>query len=166
MTDENVQGGSNEAQANQPQFALQRIYIKDISFESPLPINDRPQGKPDLAQDLHTKIDKIADNHFEVTLHLTITVKQEDKTVFLIEVHQAGLFFIKGIPDEQLKQIVSTTCPSILFPYAREAIDNLATRGGFQPLMLPPINFEAVYAKSQAEAQKAAGEQPGPEGVH
>ncbi|MFL0810069.1 MAG: protein-export chaperone SecB [Agarilytica sp.] len=166
MTDENAQGGTSEEQANQPQFALQRIYIKDLSFESPLPITNRPQGKPALAQDLHTKIDKIGENNYEVTLHLTITVKQEEQTLFLIEVHQAGIFFVSGLPEGQLKHVLSSTCPSILFPYARETIDSLATRGGFQPLMLPPINFDAVYAKSQAEAQKAAGEKPGAGEVH
>ncbi len=159
MSEENQQQGT----ADQPpkgQFALQRIYVKDVSFESPMAINARSNTQPQLTQDLHTKVDKVGDNHYEVVLNLTITVKQEDKVMFLVEVHQAGLFLITGLGNDQIKHVVSTTCPAILFPYARETIDSLAVRGGFQPLMLPPVNFDAVYAKSLAEAKKAE-EQPG-----
>lgn len=159
MSEENQQQATGQ-QAPQGQFALQRIYVKDVSFESPMPINARSNTQPQLTQDLHTKIEKVGDNHYEVVLHLTITVKQEDKVMFLVEAHQAGLFLITGLSSEQLKHVVSTTCPSILFPYARETIDSLAIRGGFQPLMLPPVNFDALYAKSVAEAKKAE-EQPG-----
>lgn len=165
MTEETPAAEGAE-QEKKNQFALQRIYVKDLSFESPMPVTARTQGKPELAQDLHTKIDKVGDNHYEVVLHLTVTVTQDGKTLFLVEVHQAGLFYITGLSAEQVKHVVSTTCPSILFPYARETIDSLAIRGGFQPLMLPPINFDAVYAQSQAKAA-AADNQPGVSGeVH
>lgn len=157
MTEENSQAAVDaEAQAKaKGQFALQRIYLKDLSFESPMSINDRPTAKPSLSQDLHTKVDKVGDNHYEVVLSLTITVKQEENVMFLVEVHQAGLFYITGLKPEQVKHVVSSTCPGILFPYAREAVDSLAVRGGFQPLMLPPVNFDALYAKSVADAAKA-----------
>lgn len=141
------------SQSVKGQFALQRIYVKDISFESPMGINQRSQTKPAISQDLQTKVSKLADNHFEVVLNLTVTVKQDDKVAFLAEVHQAGLFMIAGIEDAPLQHLLSTQCATILFPYAREAIDSLAIRGGFPPLMLPPINFDAMYAKAMAEVQ-------------
>ncbi|MFL0804100.1 MAG: protein-export chaperone SecB [Agarilytica sp.] len=155
MTEEKTEAAESQEQAAKNQFALQRIYLKDVSFESPMGINARSNAKPALTQDLHTKVDKVGDNHYEVVLHLTITVKQEENVMFLVEVHQAGLFFISGLNTEQVKQVVSSTCPSILFPYARETVDSLAVRGGFQPLMLPPVNFEGLYAKSIADAKKA-----------
>lgn len=149
MTDENQQppGG---------QFSLQRIYVKDLSFESPMPINQRLQTQPSVQQDLNTQINKVGEEYYEVILQLTITVKQEDKVAFLVEVHQAGFFHIKGIEGPQLQHLLSTMCPNILFPYAREVVDNLATRGGFPPLMLPPINFDSIYAQAMAEAQAKA----------
>lgn len=149
----------NNPQAPQGKFALQRIYVKDLSFESPMPIHQRPQAKPAVSQDLQTKVTKIAENQYEVVLNLTITVKQEDKVAFLAEVQQAGLFMISGLPEPQLQHLLSTQCATILFPYAREAIDNLAIRGGFPPLQLPPINFDAMYAKAMAEAQQSRSEQ-------
>ncbi|VUD59583.1 Protein-export protein SecB [Thalassocella blandensis] len=153
MTEETQQ------QAQQGHFSLQRIYVKDISFESPMAINQRSPAQPSVQQDLNTQVNKIGDEHFEVVLQLTITVKQEDKVAFLVEVHQAGLFQIKGLEGPQLQHLLSTMCPNILFPYAREAIDSMATRGGFPPLMLPPINFEGVYAQAMAEAKNRATEQ-------
>lgn len=158
MTDENQvdAGAATEDAQAKPQFAVQRIYVKDMSFETPMAINARSQAKPAVSQDLHTKVDKIADNHFEVVLNLTVTVKQEDNVAFLCEVHQAGLFLLSGLDDANMQHMLSSACPSILFPYAREAIDNMAIRGGFPPLMLPPINFDAVYAKAMSEAQARA----------
>ncbi len=138
------------------QFALQRIYVKDMSFESPMEINMRSQGKPAVSQDLHTVVGKLGDNHYEVVLTITVTVKQEDKVAFLCEVHQAGLFQVAGADEASLKHMLSSMCPSILFPYAREAIDNMAIRGGFPPLLLPPVNFDAIYARAVAEAQAKA----------
>jgi len=165
MTDE-AQATGAPADAPKAQFALQRIYVKDMSFESPMPITQRPQVKPAVGQDLHTLVNKVADNHYEVVLNLTITVKQEDKVAFLAEVHQAGLFQVSGLEEAHLQHMLSSTCPSILFPYAREAIDNMATRGGFPPLLLPPINFDAVYAKAMAEAQSRAAAEANSDEVH
>lgn len=161
MTDENqVDAGAASGSApSQAQFGVQRIYVKDMSFETPMAINARSQAKPAVSQDLHTKVDKIAENQFEVVLNLTVTVKQEDKVAFLCEVHQAGLFHLAGLDDANTQHTLSSTCPSILFPYAREAIDNMASRGGFPPLMLPPINFDAVYAQAMSEAKARAESQ-------
>ncbi len=165
-TEEKPQAAPEAGTESKGQFALQRIYLKDMSFESPMVISDRPTTKPSLAQDLHTKVDKVGDNHYEVVLHLTITVKQDENVMFLVEVHQAGLFYITGLEQEQIKHVVSSTCPSILFPYARETIDSLAVRGGFQPLMLPPVNFDALYAKSRSDAAKAEGQAGASSEVH
>jgi preprotein translocase subunit SecB len=115
------------------------------------------QWQPKVSQDLNTKSGKVADDLYEVSLRLTITVTIEEETVYLIEVDQAGLFAIKGLEPNQLTQVINTTCPSLLFPYAREAIDNVLTKGSFPALMLPPINFDALFASAvkQAEEQQA-----------
>lgn len=163
MSDENSTANEPAAEGqqkpSQPQFGLQRIYVKDMSFESPISAALRATTKPQVSQDLNTVISKVGDNHYEVVLKLTITVKQEDgKVAFLVEVHQAGLFLVSGLDGAQLQHTLSSACPTILFPYAREAIDNMALRGGFPPLALPPINFDAVYAKAmnEVQAQQAA----------
>jgi preprotein translocase subunit SecB len=148
------------AKAPEQQFALQRLYIKDISFEAPMGAEAfRKQWKPQVNQDLNTKTAKIQDDLFEVVLTITVTVKLEDETAFLVEVQQAGLFGIKGLEGQQLAQVLNTVCPNILFPYAREAIDNAVTKGSFPALMLPPVNFDALFAQAVAQAkQKAEGE--------
>lgn len=137
-------------------LTVKRIYIKDLSFEAPSGMNVFQDGwKPKVGQDLNTQINKVDDEHFEVILNMTVTVaNQEDKTAFIVEVHQAGLFQITGIEGGQLQHLLSTMCPNMLFPYLRECIDSTAARGGFPPLMLPPINFEAVYAQAIAEAKE------------
>ncbi len=162
MTEEaKPQSQENEGKTGN-QFALQRIYVKDISFESPMPITARSQAQPGVSQDLNTTVTKLNENHFEVVLNLTVTVKQEEKTAFLVEIHQAGLFQVAGFEPAQLQHLLSSTCPSILFPYAREAVDNMAIRGGFPPLILPPINFDALYAKALEEAKaRGASEESG-----
>ena len=148
--------GAAEQQAGQ-QFAMQRIYLKDLSFEAPMGVEAfRKQWKPQVNQELNTKTNKIEDNLYEVTLTLTITVKLEEETAFLVEVHQAGLFGIQGIEGQQLAQVLNTVCPNILFPYAREAIDNVITKGSFPALMLPPINFDALFAQAVAQAKQQA----------
>lgn len=145
------------AQAPEQQFALQRLYTKDISFEAPMGVEAfRKQWKPQVNQDLNTKTNKVEDNLYEVILTITVTVKLEDETAFLVEVQQAGLFLVKGLEGQQLAQVLNTMCPNILFPYAREAIDNLVTKGSFPALMLPPINFDALYAQAMAQAKQNA----------
>lgn len=139
----------------QQQFALQRIYIKDVSFETPQGHEVfRQQWKPRVNLELNTKQTRIDDNNFEVVLTLSVTATLEEKTAFLVEVQQAGIFFVSGIPDQQLRQVLATVCPNILFPYAREAIDNLVTRGSFPPLMLAPVNFDALYQQALKQAQE------------
>lgn len=154
MTDETTTA-STETQ--QPQFSIQRIYVKDISFETPQGADAfQKQWKPKVSQDLNTKSKKISDDLYEVVLRVTITMADEDSTLYLIEVEQAGLFTIKGFADQQLPQVINATCPSILFPYLRDTIDNIVTKGSFPALMLPPINFDALYANAVQQAAEEA----------
>jgi len=156
MAEEQAAGTQEQPQQ---QFALQRIYTKDISLESPsTPGIFRKQWQPQLSVDLGTKSDKIDDNgNYEVVLTITITAKVEEETAFLIEVQQAGIFFINGFAPEELRRIVGTAAPNILFPYARECVDGLCVKGGFPPVMLAPVNFDAMYQQALAQAQAGQG---------
>lgn len=153
-------------QAAQQQFVTQRIYTKDISFESPMTPNVfRQEWKPAVNVDLNTKSSRFDEegNH-EVVLTLTITAKLEEQTAFLVEVQQAGIFFVAGFEGEGLRQLLATVAPTILFPYAREAIDNLVVKGGFPPLMIAPVNFDALFRQAMQQ-QAADGSEPPPEGA-
>jgi len=144
----------------QQQFAVQRIYTKDLSFESPqTPGVFREQWSPQVNVELNTRSDRFdEEDNFEVVLVITITAKMNDKTAFLCEVHQAGVFMIRGFEGENLRRVLGTAAPNILFPYARETIDNLVVKGGFPALMLAPVNFEALYQQAQQQAKSAAEE--------
>jgi len=146
----------------QQQFQLQRIYVKDVSFETPQGHEVfRQQWKPRVNLEMNTKQNRIDDNNYEVVLTLSVTASLEEKTAFLAEVQQAGIFLVAGMSEPQLRQVLSTVCPNILFPYAREAIDNLVTRGSFPALMLAPVNFDALYQQAVKQAQeKAQAEAP------
>lgn len=153
MSDENAQN-----QDNQPQFAIQRIYLKDLSFESPnSPTVFSKAWQPEVGLEINTKTRSVGDDLFEVVLTLTVTTKSDGESAFLIEVQQAGLFLIKGLEGGQMQHTLGAFCPNILFPYARETVDSLANRGGFPALGLAPVNFDALFAeqmqKQQAEAQ-------------
>lgn len=145
-----------EQAAPEQQFALQKLFLKDTSFESPLtPDVFTQQWRPQIKLDLNISNNKLAGDNFEVVLKLTLTATIEDKTALLIEIQQAGVFLIKGLDDETLRQVLAIGCANILFPYARETIDSLALKGGFPPFQLQPINFEAMYmqqAQQQAQA--------------
>ena len=148
---------ANQEQTIAPKFAVQRLYLKDLSFETPQGAAAfQKQWQPKVNQDLSTKTNKIDDGLFEVSLRITITVKHEDETIYLIEAEQAGLFNIEGLEGGQLAQVLNVTCPSMLLPYAREAIDSTLTKGSYPPLMIPPINFDALFASA---VQQAAAKQ-------
>lgn len=144
----------------QQQFTVQRIYTKDLSFESPqTPGVFREQWSPQVNVELNTRSDRFdEEGNFEVVLVITITAKMNDKTAFLCEVHQAGVFMIRGFEGENLRRVLGTAAPNILFPYARETIDNIVVKGGFPALMLAPVNFEALYQQAQQQAKSAAEE--------
>jgi preprotein translocase subunit SecB len=167
MAEDQAAGAAQEEQVQQ-QFTMQRIYVKDISFESPAsPDIFRQNWQPNVNVDLNTRSSKADDsgNH-EVVLTITVTAKIEEKNAFLVEVQQAGIFFAVGIEDEPLKQILATVAPNILFPYAREAIDGLVVKGGFPPLMLAPVNFDALYQQAMAQQAAQAGDQPAETATH
>ena len=149
-----------EEQTQQAGFSIEKIYLKDASLEipnAPQIFTDRSQ--PQVGIELSNFAQQLEDNVFEVAIKVTVTSKIEDKTLFLVEVTQAGIFQIRGVPEENLEMIVGITCPNILFPYARESVSDLVVRAGFQPVLLNPINFEALFAQQkqqQAEAAEAA----------
>ena len=156
-----TQQGATPQQAEGPQFILRHIYLKDASFESPRNPSFFQSGQqPKLDFTVKTRNEKIADDLYESVLHLTTQAKIEDKDAFLVEVQQAGIFLCKNLSDQQLEQVLATTCPNILFPYAREAIDSLLSKGGFPALMLAPINFEAIYAQRKQAAQQPSSAPP------
>lgn len=146
---------------NAPQFALQRIYLKDFSFESPRsPGVFTGQWSPNINFEVKSRSEQFKENNYEVVLTLTVDAKVEEETAFLVEVQQAGIFACSNLQPEQLEQVLATFCPNILFPYAREAIDNIVTKGSFPPLMLSPINFDAVYAEQKRRQAEQQAQQP------
>lgn len=148
--------GQQTGDQQQGQFGIQKVYVKDISFETPnSPQIFSDQQSPNVNLQLANESRRIADNSYEVVLRLTVTVATEEKTCYLAEVNQAGLFHIAGFPDQAVARMVGTVCPNILFPFARELISDLVTRGGFPQLLLAPVNFEALYARQQKQQQEA-----------
>lgn len=146
----------NQEQQEQ-QFIIQRIYVKDVSFEAPSsPAVFTQDWQPDTNLDLNTKVNTLANDNYEVELFITITVKSADKVAFLVEVKQAGVFFIQGYAQEQVNHLLAAYCPNILFPYAREVIASLVSKGSFPELHLSPINFDALYARRLQEEQAKA----------
>ncbi|RMD71030.1 MAG: protein-export chaperone SecB [Gammaproteobacteria bacterium] len=133
---------------NPPQFAIQRIYVKDVSFESPsAPHIFTGPWSPKMNLQIGSKAASLGEDHYEVVLSVTATATQDDKTAFLVEVHQAGIFMVKGYEPQQLDAMLGSYCPNVLFPFAREVVADLVTKGGFPPLLLAPINFDALYAQ-------------------
>lgn len=144
-------------QAAQPQFQLQRIYLKDLSYEAPkTPQLFREQWKPDVNLEINNAANVVEGNIWEVVLKVTVTVKNEDATAFIVEVSQAGLFLLQGIEGLQKDAILKGVCPNILFPYVREAITDVVSRGTFPQFLLQPINFEAAFAENLRQQQQKA----------
>jgi preprotein translocase subunit SecB len=166
MSDENTPAtdsaqGAAAGQQKQPAgLKIRRIYLKDLSFETPMGVEGFSQGgQPKIDQDLSVQVNAIEEGLHEVILLMTITATIEKRVVFLVEVKQAGLFAISGLNGPQLSHVINSHCPQILFPYAREAIDAAVTRGSFPALMLPPLNFDAIFAQAMQQAsQKKASE--------
>ena len=139
------------------QISIQKIYLKDFSFESPRApeVFTKSDWEPKTNLNLRSTHSELTDNNHEVVLTLTVETKHEDQTLFLVELHQSGIFAISGYEDEELAAILCSFCPNVLFPYARESIANMVAKGGFPEFLLQPINFDALYAQSR---QQAAGE--------
>ena len=156
---ENVENAP-ENPAAEAQFVIQRVYVKNLSFETTnTPDIFQEEWTPDLTLDLNTTHNALDDaGAFEVVLTVTATVKKKETTAFLIEVQQAGIFTISGAEDAQLDHLLGSFCPSLLFPYAREAVTAEVVRGSFPQLVLAPINFDAIYMQQQQDAAKQAEE--------
>ena len=149
-----------EQQNADGQFMIQRIYMKDSSFEAPgTPAAFQQQWEPELTLDLNTKHNELEPGVYEVILTVTATVKNQNSVAFLAEIKQAGIFTIQGAANQQLDHLLGSFCPTILFPYAREAITSQVIRGSFPQLVLAPINFDALYMQQLEEKQKAKEEQ-------
>jgi preprotein translocase subunit SecB len=141
--------------ATEPQFEIQRIFVKDLSYEAPnTPHTFVEEWKPEVQLNLETKSNKIQDNVHEVILSVTASVTSSKKTAFVVEVQQSGIFLISGLPNDQLHHMLGSFCPNILFPYAREVISDIVMRGGFPQLILAPVNFDMLYAQHMEEQKK------------
>ena len=134
------------------QFEIQKLFVRDLSFESPqAPVIFTEQWQPSTDVNLSSRFDELGDDHYLIDLKIHITAKQNDKVSFLIEVVQSGIFLIKGFAQEQHDQLLNSYCPTTLFPFAREVISESVTKGGFPPLVLAPVNFDALYAQKLAQ---------------
>jgi preprotein translocase subunit SecB len=142
--------------AEQPEFAIQKIYLKDISFESPsTPAVFLQEWEPMIDVDFDIDRTVMDDDNTEVVLKVTVTAKLKEQVVFIVEAKEAGIFLMKNIPESDKEGILKGVCPNILFPYVRQRISQLVTDGGFPPLYLAPINFEAMYMQEQQQANAA-----------
>ena len=132
-------------------LALQNVYLKDCSYESPNGPRLDGNWNPQINLDLQTSSTSLGPEVREVVLTVTVSAKHGEATIFLVEVKQAGLFVVRNLPEPDLKRAISTICPGVLFPYARAAVSQLVSQGGFPQFLLPPVNFEALYAANQAQ---------------
>lgn len=165
MADENqLNGGADPAasgdgaQSEGIQLGLQKVYVKDMSYESPnTPDVFSEQWQPNVQVGMNNRTQKIADDTFEVNLTVTVTGKLGDKTAFLAEVQQAGIFIIRNVTEEQLNAMTGSYCPNVLFPFARQAVSDLVVQGGFPAVLLNPVNFDALYAQQIKQREESAG---------
>jgi preprotein translocase subunit SecB len=151
---------NNVADTNETQFMIQRVYVKDLSYETPnTPAVFQQQWEPELNLDINTSHTQLEAGIYEVVLSITATVMNQKATAFLVEIKQAGIFTIQNAPENQLDHLINSFCPNILFPYAREAITSQVIHGSFPQLVLAPINFDALYMQKMTEQQKAIKEE-------
>lgn len=146
---------SEENQPVQKEFSLQKIYVKDVSFETPnSPTIFTMKWEPKVELNLTSQAQQLQENLLELSITVTVTVKLEEKTAYLVEVCQAGIFAMKGFTEQEMGPMIGSYCPTILFPYAREAISDLVTKGGFPPMLLAPVNFDALYLQHLQQMQQ------------
>ena len=149
MSDKNKDKQGTET----PFFALQKIYVKNSSFESPNSAKVfKSEWKPVVTLDLNTSYELIEEGLYEVVLSIAITAKNKDKLAFVIDVDQAAMFAITGFPQQQMSEALGSACPAVMFPYVRETIDHILLKGGFPPLMIAPVNFDALYAEKNKKS--------------
>lgn len=159
MVEKTTSPETKPAGTRQGQFAIQKVYVKDISFETPnSPQIFQQQWQPVVNMDLASSATTLDKAFYEVVLSITITVSFKEQTVYLVEVQQAGIFHITDLPEDAVSRMLGTVCPNILFPFAREVVSDMVTRGGFPQLLLAPVNFEALYLQQQQQQVAAAEE--------
>ncbi|CAN5186877.1 protein-export chaperone SecB [soil metagenome] len=155
MADEAANGKFTDQLKPSSQLSLQKVYVKDCSFEAPNSPNVfKNEWKPKVTLTLNTTSNKLADDTHEIVLNVNVEAKIGETTAFLVELQQAGIFILREYPADQLKALVGNYCPSMLYPFARQAVADLVGRGGFPPFLLQPMNFDALFL--QAEAGQAA----------
>ena len=149
----------SEPQNNQPVFSIEKVYVKDLSLEVPnAPQVFLEREAPTVDIQLHHNSNNVEDGVYETVLTVTVTAKAGDKTMFLVEAAQAGIFVARNIPAQELEQVLGIACPNILFPYVREVISDTVVRAGFPPVILSPVNFEAIYAQQRQQAPAQGGD--------
>ena len=169
MSEDIANGAATPADDNALQgasFSVEKIYTRDVSFESPnAPAVFNEQTQPELSMNLNQRVQQLGDNAFEVVLGVTLTCKVGEKTAYLAEVQQAGVFGLAGFDAAGLDAMLGAQCPAVLYPYVRSAISDLVSNGGFPPFQLQPINFDALYAEGlrQRATQQDTALQPGSE---
>jgi len=149
----------SEAQTG-PQLLLQAVYLKDCSYEAPNGPRVEGNWNPHINLDLHTAVNSLSPELREVVLTVTVSAKQGETTLFLVEVKQAGVFVMRNLGEPEVKRAIASICPSVLFPYARASVSQLVTQGGFPQFLLPPVNFEALYARAAESAPGQAQSAP------
>jgi preprotein translocase subunit SecB len=162
MAEENQPAqGQAEGRAQEQQFSIQKLYLKDVSFESPNSPAVFADGEwqPEVNIQLNSSNKSIGQDTYEVDLRITVTAKQNKKTAFLVELTQSGIFTVAGFEQDNLRGMLGAYCPETLFPFAREAIAELVSKGGFPPLLLAPVNFNALYMQQAQQQQAAAAAQ-------
>ena len=159
MSDETTNGAVAPAEAAGPAFTVEKIYVKDVSFEVPgAPAIFTENVQPELQLNLNQRVQRLGENAFEVVLGVTLTCKAGDKTAYVAEVQQAGIFGLMGLDPQAVDVLLGTQCPNILFPYVRQIVSDLVQAGGFPPFFLQPINFEALYAESLRQRSAQGGD--------
>jgi preprotein translocase subunit SecB len=148
QNDEQAGGATADPASQVPQLSLQAVFLKDCSYEAPNGPRVEGEWNPQINLDLHTAANALGPDVREVVLTVTVSAKQGETTLFLVEVKQAGVFLTRNLGEPDLKRAIASICPSVLFPYARAAVSNLVTQGGFPQFLLPPVNFDALYAQS------------------
>ena len=147
------------SEQQQPAFNIEKIYVKDLSLEIPnAPSIFLEREAPQVNLQLNTKSQTVDEGLYEVQVMVTVTAKVKENVMFLVEVHQAGIFRIQNVPEKEISPVLGIGCPNILFPYLRETVSNTVTRAGFPPVILNPVNFEAIYNQSQQRAEAEASE--------
>jgi preprotein translocase subunit SecB len=147
---------TDNADPNAPVLSLQAVYLKDCSFESPTGPRVDGNWNPQISLDLQTSASELQPGLREVVLTVTVSAKHADRTLFLVEVKQAGAFVMQNLAEDDIKRAIASICPGVLFPYSRAVVSQLVTQGGFPQLLLPPVNFEALYANAASQPPQGA----------